>query len=177
MGGARWACRSAIWSRGLRLRWSRICRTRGHSRSSRCGQCAGSPVSRQDRDALGSARARRTRAQQPDGLHGQVRAVRPGEVVEIDSTAMTTPQSHQTAICDKYFETNAHSAVSKYLSHRNSAATRCARMIETCQRRRVSSKLTQFQMESGSLTDRPSPTPCRGDIDSDSIAEWRALSS
>lgn len=43
---------------------------------------------REGRNALGSARARRTRAQQPDGLHGQVRAARPGEVVEIDSTPL-----------------------------------------------------------------------------------------
>lgn len=43
---------------------------------------------REGKYALGSARARRTRGQQPKRLYGNVQALRPGELVEIDSTPL-----------------------------------------------------------------------------------------
>ncbi|MDX3584502.1 MULTISPECIES: hypothetical protein [Streptomyces] len=49
------------------------------------------------RHTLGSARARRSPAKQPEGMFGQLTAARPGEVMEIDSTPLDVLVVHDEA--------------------------------------------------------------------------------
>lgn len=52
------------------------------------------------RHTLGSARTRRSLAKQPDGMFGQLTAVRPGEVMEIDSTPLDVLVVHDDGTVD-----------------------------------------------------------------------------
>jgi putative transposase len=52
------------------------------------------------RHTLGSARTRRSLAKQPDGIFGQLTVVRPGEVMEIDSTPLDVLVVHDDGTVD-----------------------------------------------------------------------------
>ncbi|WP_185303079.1 hypothetical protein [Streptomyces finlayi] len=52
------------------------------------------------RHTLGSARTRRSLAKQPDGMFGQLTVVRPGEVMEIDSTPLDVLVVHDDGTVD-----------------------------------------------------------------------------